>query len=163
MLLSHSQIKGILPHRHPMLLVDGVRSLEPGNRIVAVKCVTGSEACFAHLADDSAPQSYAYPRSLIVESFGQAASIIYCARRREQDDMPEQVMLFGSAGRCRFEGDVFPGETMEHRARLERSLSDAAIFSGEVWVGRRRIVEVGQVIVVLRPAGVLADGSVGDV
>lgn len=157
MLLSHAQIKAILPHRHPMLLVDGVRSLEPGVRIVAVKCVTGSEPCYAHLADDSVAQSYAYPRSLVVESFGQAASIIYCARSRHEGDMPEQVMLFGSASRCRFEGDVFPGETMEHRARLDRSLSDAAIFSGEVWVGSRRVVEVGQIIVVLRPAGVLAD------
>lgn len=161
MLLSHAQIKGILPHRHPMLLVDGVRSLEPGSRVVAVKCVTGSEPCFAHLADDSAPQSYAYPRSLVVESFGQAASIIYCARRREEGDTPEQVMLFGSASRCRFEGDVFPGETMEHRAHLVRSLSDAAIFGGEVWVGGRRVVEVGQIIVVLRPAGVLADARTG--
>src|SRR5215210_16794 len=124
MLLSHAQIRDILPHRHPMLLVDGVRSLEPGVRIVAVKCVTGSEPCYAHLAEGSAPQGYAYPRSLIVESFGQAASIIYCARRRQEGDMPEQVMLFGSARRCRFEGDVFPGETMEHRARLDRSLSD---------------------------------------
>jgi len=157
MLLSHAQIKGILPHRHPMLLVDGVRSLEAGSRIVAVKCVTGSEPCFAHLAEDSAPQGYAYPRSLVVESFGQAASIIYCAMRQQQGDVSEQVMLFGSASRCRFEGDIFPGETMEHRARLDRSLSDAAIFSGEVWIGTRRIVEVGQIIVVLRPAAVLAD------
>lgn len=155
MLLSHAQIKDILPHRHPMLLVDGVRVLEPGVRIVAVKCVTGSEPCYAHLAEVNAPESYAYPRSLVVESFGQAASIIYCARGRQEGDMPEQVMLFGSASRCRFEGDVFPGETMEHRARLDRGLADAAVFSGEVWVGSRRVVEVGQIIVVLRPAGVL--------
>jgi 3-hydroxyacyl-[acyl-carrier-protein] dehydratase len=162
MLLSHAQIKGILPHRHPMLLVDGVRSLEPGSRIVAVKCVTGSEPCYAHLADDGAEQSYAYPRSLVVESFGQAASIIYCSRRRQEGDVPDQVMLFGSASRCRFEGNVFPGETMEHRARLDRSLSDAAIFSGEVWVGSRRIAEVAQIIVVLRPAGVLANTPGGE-
>lgn len=161
MLLSHAQIKGILPHRHPMLLVDGVRSLEPGVRIVAFKCVTGSESCFAHLTDDGAPQSYAYPRSLVIESFGQAASIIYCAQSRQQADTPEQVMLFGSASRCRFEGDVFPGETMEHRARLDRSLSDAALFSGEVWVGNRRVVEVGQIMVVLRPAGLFNDAPGG--
>lgn len=161
MLLSHAQIKDLLPHRHPMLLVDGVLSLEAGSRIVAVKCVTGSEPCFAHLPEGSGPRSYAYPRSLVVESFGQAASIIYCAWKREQGTMPEQVMLFGSARRCRFEGDIFPGETMEHRARLEHSFSDAAIFSGEVWAGARRIVEVGQIIVVLRPAEVLAAPSGG--
>ncbi len=161
MLLSHAQIKELLPHRHPMLLVDGVRSLEPGSRIVAVKCVTGGEPCFAHLPEGSAPQSYAYPRSLVVESFGQAASIIYCAGMRRQGDVQEQVMLFGSAARCRFEGDVFPGETMEHRARLVRGFSDAAVFGGEVWVGSRRVVEVGQMVVVLRPAGALAGAPAG--
>jgi 3-hydroxyacyl-[acyl-carrier-protein] dehydratase len=149
LILSHAEIKTVLPHRYPMLLVDAVRSIEPGESIVAIKNVTGNEPCFAGLSDLVEPYGYAYPRSLILESFGQAASIIYTLRRHEANDFGA-VMLFGSARNCRFHGDVFPGDTLEHHARLERSLSDAAIFAGEVWVDDRRVVEVGQFIVAIR-------------
>jgi 3-hydroxyacyl-[acyl-carrier-protein] dehydratase len=132
-----------------MLLVDAVRSIQPGESIVAVKNVTGTEPCYADLSETAESFGYAYPRSLIIESFGQAASIIYMVRGQEA--IKDSVMLFGSARSCRFHGDVFPGDTMEHRARLVRKLSDAAIFTGEVWVDDRRVVEVEQFIVVLRP------------
>lgn len=151
MVFNHSEIKSILPHRFPMLLLDTVKSLEPGASIVATKNVTGNETCFAAVADGTRSASYAYPRSLIVESFGQAASIIYCVGQQDTDGGFNRVMLLGAVRHCRFHGDVFPGDTMEHRARLERSLSDAAIFSGEVWVGETRVVEIEQLIVALRP------------
>lgn len=149
MILSHAEIRSVLPHRYPMLLVDAVRSIEPGESIVAVKNVTGTEPCYADLSETAESFGYAYPRSLIIESFGQAASIIYMVRGQEA--IKDSVMLFGSARSCRFHGDVFPGDTMEHRARLVRKLSDAAIFTGEVWVDDRRVVEVEQFIVALRP------------
>jgi len=151
LILSHAEIKTVLPHRYPMLLVDAVRSIEPGESIVAIKNVTGNEPCFAGLSDATKPYGYAYPQSLILESFGQAASIIYTLGRQKASDFGA-VMLFGSARDCRFHGDVFPGDTMEHHARLERSLSDAAIFAGDVWVNNRRVVEVGQFIVAIRAA-----------
>lgn len=61
-------------------------------------------------------------------------------------------MLFGSASHCRFEGEAFPGDSLEHRARLERAFTDAAIFSGEVWAGDRRIASVGRMVLAIRPA-----------
>jgi 3-hydroxyacyl-[acyl-carrier-protein] dehydratase len=144
-----------------MLLVDAVRLIEPGESIVAIKNVTGNEPCFADLSDKAEPYGYAYPRSLILESFGQAASIIYTLGRQKGSDLGA-VMLFGSARNCRFHGDVFPGDTMEHRARLERKFSDAAIFGGEVWVDDRRVLEVGQFIVAIRqPAAQRSDEATG--
>jgi len=150
LILNHAELRAVLPHRYPMLLVDAVRSIEPGESIVAVKNVTGTEPCYADLSETAESVGYAYPRSLIIESFGQAASIIYMIRDQEAPEL-DTVMLFGSARSCRFHSDVFPGDTMEHRARLLRKLSDAAIFTGEVWVEDRKVVEVGQFIVALRP------------
>ena len=36
-------IRKILPHRYPFLLIDSIQSIEPGERIVAVKNVSGNE------------------------------------------------------------------------------------------------------------------------
>ena len=42
--LDINQIKEILPHRYPFLLVDRITHLEPGVRAVGRKCVSGNEA-----------------------------------------------------------------------------------------------------------------------
>ena len=159
-ILSHAEIKGVLPHRYPMLLVDTVKSLEPGIRIVATKNVTGNEPCFAALADWAGPKQYAYPRTLILESFGQAAGIIFAIGQQQSKPPSREVLFFGAATRCRFHEDVFPGDTMEHRASLDRRLSDTAVFSGEVWVGDRRVVEIERIIMALRPAKLLDQSTI---
>jgi 3-hydroxyacyl-[acyl-carrier-protein] dehydratase len=158
--LSHSEIKSILPHRYPMLLVDRVVSLEPGNRITAVKNVTGNEPCFAGLVDGLEPSAYAYPNSLVIESFCQAAGILYAAEQSEVR-ATGKVMLFGSIARFRFHADIFPGQTMEHHVRLEKALTDSAVFSGEVRVDGKAVADVERVVVAIRPASVLAAAASG--
>lgn len=159
MILNYAQIRQILPHRPPMLLLDMVRSLDPGSNIVATKNVTCDEVCFAGLTGATNSRCYIYPYSLIIESFGQAASILYSVGRQMAFSSTGEVMLLGAVSRCRFDGEVSPGDTMELRARLERSLTDAAIFSGEVWVNNRRIVEIERLVLAIRPAEVLAPSS----
>ncbi|QEK18889.1 3-hydroxyacyl-[acyl-carrier-protein] dehydratase FabZ [[Clostridium] hylemonae DSM 15053] len=41
--LDISQIKEIIPHRHPFLLVDYIEDYEPGQYAVGYKCVTYRE------------------------------------------------------------------------------------------------------------------------
>ncbi|HEY3121497.1 MAG TPA: beta-hydroxyacyl-ACP dehydratase [Vicinamibacteria bacterium] len=149
-MLSHAEIKTLLPHRYPMLLVDAVRSIERWTSIVGIKNVTGNEPCFAHSGQDAEPFSHAYPCSLVLESFAQTAGILLNGRRRDAG-APEAVMLFAGLSGARFSGvEVLPGDTMEHRARLDRVLSDAAILSGEVRVEGRRIVRIDQIVVAYR-------------
>ena len=45
--LGISEIKEILPHRHPFLLVDYIEDYEPGEYAVGYKCVTYREDFFA--------------------------------------------------------------------------------------------------------------------
>jgi 3-hydroxyacyl-[acyl-carrier-protein] dehydratase len=155
--LSHADIKEILPHRHPMLLVDAVRAVEPGVSITAIKNVTCNEPCFAHLYDRAPLNAYAYPPVLIIESFCQAAGIMYNLRRRQDTSLTDRLMLFGSLSKFVFLRQVFPGETLEHHIRLERGLTDAAVFSGEIWTADQRIAVVERVVVALRPTTVLVE------
>src|SRR6266511_1374095 len=94
-----------------------------------------------------------YPM-LIVESFSQAGAILWkqSAGRGGSDD----VLMFGVARDCEFEHDVFPGDSMQHRVRLERALGDSLFLSGETWVGDRRIARFGWLVAVTRPASAMA-------
>lgn len=153
--LRHSDIKAILPHRHPMLLVDTVTSLEDGVRITATKAITANEPCFVGLHGAVAADEYVYPSSLIIESFCQAAGILYAMMQTGQQRDGE-VMLFGSISKFRFHGVAPVGEVMEHHVQVDKAFPDMAVFCGEVHVNGRNIANVERVVVALRPTGVLA-------
>ena len=149
-MLSHHEIKQILPHRYPMLLVDSVLSIEPGKEIRAIKNVTGNEACYAGLLDGAPPDAYAYPCSLVIESFCQTAGILYGAALERRGGI-ERILLFGSITAFRFHASAYPGDTLQHHVRVEKLLSDSAMFSGEVLVAGTVIADVERLVVAMRP------------
>lgn len=159
-MIGHSEIKRILPHRHPMLLVDAVRAVEPGVSIVAIKNITLNEPCFANEPRQPHDAAPAYPAVLLVESFCQAAGILEALSRRTSRATDDTVMLFGSMSKVEFHADAYPGDTLVHSVRLESALSDAAVFSGEIRTADRLIATVGRVIVAIRPASSLRPVSV---
>jgi 3-hydroxyacyl-[acyl-carrier-protein] dehydratase len=150
--LHFTDIQGILPHRYPMLLVDAVCLLEPDVSIVAIKCVTGNESCYAGLPNDTDMRRLAYPYSLIIESCGQAGGVLWIVSARLAGRDVKGLPVFVSAKECFFESDALPGDVMEHRVRLERVIADTIFMSGETWVGKRRIARMGWLTAVARPA-----------
>ena len=149
-MISHSEIKQILPHRFPMLLVDSVLAIENGKQIHAVKNVTGNESCYARLLDNSPRTAYAYPCSLVIESFCQSAAILY-ASAMEQAAAKDRILLFGSITGFRFHRNIYPGDTLHHLVRVEKLLSTSAMFGGEVRVGETVVAEVERLVVAVRP------------
>ena len=70
--LDIRRVMAALPHRYPMLLVDRIESIEPDQRIVAVKAVTINEGFFqGHF-----PGRPIMPGVLIVEALAQAAGVL---------------------------------------------------------------------------------------
>jgi 3-hydroxyacyl-[acyl-carrier-protein] dehydratase len=158
-MLSHAEVKGMLPHRYPMLLVDAVRSIDRWVSIVGIKNVTANEPCFADLGEATAPEAYAYPCSLILESLAQTAGILLNGHWQELAEADDVVLLFAGLAGARFTGeDVFPGDTLEHRTRLRKQPSDVAILSGEVWVREKLIAEIDRIVVTYRRLGAAGRG-----
>jgi 3-hydroxyacyl-[acyl-carrier-protein] dehydratase len=153
-MIGVDEIKQILPHRYPMLLVDRVTEIAPGERLTALKAVTVNEPWYA-----GGDTGDAYPMVLVVESWCQAAGVLASWETRQPDVLSGQVMLFGSIADLRFHGPVLPGDVLEHRVRLVRSLTDAAVVEGESLVGDRTVLEVGRVVMALRPASVVLPGT----
>ena len=113
-------IRQVLPHRYPFLLVD--RLLEQdGDRFVAVKNVTINEPFFAgHF-----PSEPVMPGVLIVEALAQAAAVGLAVREGASDG---SIGYLAGIDAARFRRKVVPGDVL----RLE----------GEILAFRRRLCRV---------------------
>jgi 3-hydroxyacyl-[acyl-carrier-protein] dehydratase len=70
--LNFEEIRTILAHRFPFLMIDRVALIEPGIRIVALKNVSGNEIHFlGHFPDNAI-----LPGVLTIEAMAQAAAIL---------------------------------------------------------------------------------------
>ncbi|MFE1928882.1 3-hydroxyacyl-ACP dehydratase FabZ family protein [Streptomyces sp. NPDC059474] len=157
--LEHADIRRILPHRHPVLLVDRVLELEPGSRIVATKTVTGSEPCYAGLEEGLPASAYAYPASLLVESFGQTGAVLWLYSTAMAGERSEGTLIFGSAREVTINGRAYPGDVLRHTVEIDQLIGDNAFMRGEIWVGDRRIATLGSVLAVVREGLAAGTGS----
>ena len=80
-----------LPHRYPFLLIDRIREIELGKRIVALKNVTINEPFF----EGHFPQRPIMPGVLILEAMAQAAGILVFKTIDEKPDANSVYYLAG--------------------------------------------------------------------
>jgi 3-hydroxyacyl-[acyl-carrier-protein] dehydratase len=147
------EIRRVLPHRFPILLVDRVDQIEPGVSLVATKAVTVNEPCYTGLPDDV---DHAYPSTLLVESWCQAAGVLAVQDRPNPDVLSAQVPLFGTITGLELPVPVYPGDVVRHHVRAVKILSNAAVLQGESLVDGVAVMRVRQVVIALRPADALA-------
>ncbi|NIM48198.1 MAG: UDP-3-O-[3-hydroxymyristoyl] N-acetylglucosamine deacetylase [Gemmatimonadales bacterium] len=104
------EILGALPHRYPMLLVDRIVELEPGERIVGIKNVTANEPFFqGHF-----PGHPVMPGVLIVEAMAQTGGMMLMG---QVDDPESKVVYFMAIDNVKFRRPVIPGDQL--RLELE--------------------------------------------
>lgn len=120
------EIKGILPHRYPFLLVDRVTRLSTDGA-EGVKCVSHNEPFFlGHF-----PDYPVMPGVLILEALAQLGGILILANRRE--GLKGMPLLLG-IDHARFRREVRPGDQMRLEVQLLRSRVGVTRFSGRAYV-----------------------------
>jgi 3-hydroxyacyl-[acyl-carrier-protein] dehydratase len=151
-MIEHAELRGILPHRHPILLVDRVLEVVSGERLVAEKAITGSEPCYAGIDESAGPEAFAYPRSLLIESLGQAGALLWFASTGPAQRAARGMPMFAALRAGSFTGEAFPGDVLRHTVWFEhRARDDATFLAGEIRVRDKRIAQVESMLAVLRP------------
>jgi 3-hydroxyacyl-[acyl-carrier-protein] dehydratase len=103
-MLTNDEIKSIIPHRYPMLLVDKVLELKEGESIHAIKNVTANESFF----QGHYPKEQVMPGVMIIESLAQAGAIALL----KNADYRGKTPYFTGIDKCRFKRKVAPGDTL---------------------------------------------------
>ncbi|MBC2875753.1 MULTISPECIES: 3-hydroxyacyl-ACP dehydratase FabZ family protein [Streptomyces] len=157
--LEYADIRRLVPHAHPMLLIDRVVEFEPYERIVTTKTVSGSEPCYTRLADGLGSRSFAYPPSLLMESWGQGGAVLWMKRAAAQEEKPKGPLILAAVRDVAFHRPVLPGDVLRHVVRVDQYVGDSIVMSGESYVGDERVSEVGYAIAVMRPADQVSWGD----
>ena len=123
-----NEIKTLIPHRYPMLLVDKVVDHEPGKSLHAIKNVTINEPVFTgHF-----PEMAIFPGVLILEALAQATGILGF---KSTDGRGENEMyLFASIDNAKFKKQVLPGDTMNLHVEFIKERRGMWKFYGEAIV-----------------------------
>jgi len=129
-LMNFAEVRTLLKQRFPMIMVDTVLELVPEQRIVTLKNVTGNEIQFlGHF-----PELAIMPGTLMVEAFGQSASILF-SRTTSLGLRPGEFLMLGSINDMRFLAPVMPGDRMEIAVQILKMAGDITLVEGTITVG----------------------------
>jgi 3-hydroxyacyl-[acyl-carrier-protein] dehydratase len=126
-----------LPQRYPMLMIDRVKTLEPGKRIVAMKNVSANEPYFqGHF-----PGRPIMPGVLILEAMAQAAGVLVFSADGAVQQNDRLVYYYVGIDNARFKKPVVPGDQLELEVTMERALRGIGKFACEARVDGVTVAE----------------------
>jgi 3-hydroxyacyl-[acyl-carrier-protein] dehydratase len=143
--LEIEDIKAILPHRYPFLLVDRILELEEDRRVVGVKNVTSDERYF--IAGPGGVPTL--PASILTEAMAQAAAVLILSKPENRS----RLIYFMGIDRVRYRRPVIAGDQVVLKGEVLRLRSKMGSLKGEALVDGKVVCQ-GQMTFALadRPA-----------
>ncbi len=124
--LNSDQIKEIIPHRYPFIMIDRILECEPGKMAVGKKCVTANEMHFlGHF-----PQKQVMPGVLIIEALAQTGAVAILSKEENKG----KIALFGGIKNAKFKRQVIPGDVLELRCEIIKEKGPIGIGKAEAYV-----------------------------
>ncbi|RWZ59001.1 3-hydroxyacyl-ACP dehydratase FabZ [Halobacillus fulvus] len=111
-MLDIQEIKEIIPHRYPFLLIDQIEEIVEGERAVGYKNVTVNEPFFqGHF-----PDYPVMPGVLITEALAQVGAVAMLKKEENQG----KLAFFTGIDKCRFKRQVKPGDRLKLEVEIVR-------------------------------------------
>ena len=129
------EIKRLIPHRYPFLLIDKVIDIVKNESATGIKNVTVNEPYFpGHF-----PSSPVVPGVLQIESMAQTAAVLV-AKSLDISDSSALVLLT-TIDNAKFRKPVTPGDVMALSISVEKMRNKLWKFKGEVSVNSQKMSE----------------------
>lgn len=122
-MLDIEQIRDILPHRYPFLLVDRILELVPAKSARGYKNVTINEEFF----EGHFPGHAVMPGVLVCEAMAQVGGVLLLSQSGNEG----KLAYFGGMDRVRFRKPVLPGDTL---------ITDVELIAAKSNIGKVRAV-----------------------
>ena len=136
MKLNKEQIRNLLPHREPMLLIDelyDIKNLKSATATVNVK----KDSFFVQ---GHFPDNPVMPGVLIVESFGQAAAAL-TAHGLDKSTYEDKLVFLMGVEKARFRNPVIPECKLELKIEAIRSHGRVWKYKGEAFVNEVKMAD----------------------
>lgn len=129
-----NEIKQIIPHRYPFLLLDKVTYMEPGKKVIAYKNVTANEYFFqGHF-----PEEPVMPGVLIIEALAQAGAVAILSK----EEFKGKIAFFGGINKAKFRRKVVPGDTLKLEAEIVKIKGPAGIGKAVAMWKAKKLLKV---------------------
>ena len=137
MLLNQDQIKEIIPHREPFLLVDEIEEMTPGVSAVGYKNVTGEEGFFrGHF-----PEYPVMPGVLIIEALAQVGAISVLSLEENKG----KLAFFGGIDKAKFRKQVVPGDRLKLEVEIIKCKGPMGVGHALATVDGQKVYDSRQV------------------
>ena len=134
--LNRKQIKDLLPHREPMLLVDELHDIKKLSSATAILNVKKD----SFFVNGHFPGQPVMPGVLIVESFGQAAAAL-TAHGLDKATYENKLVFLMSVEKARFRNPVIPDCKLELKIEAIRSHGRVWKYKGDAFVNNTKVAD----------------------
>ncbi|MBO67995.1 MAG: 3-hydroxyacyl-[acyl-carrier-protein] dehydratase FabZ [Acidiferrobacteraceae bacterium] len=124
-----TDIRRILPHRYPFLMIDRVIDVVKGKSLTAIKNVSINEPFF----DGHFPHHPIFPGVLMLECIAQASAILASLMLDAEAD-GDNVYLFAGVDNARFKKPVEPGDQLIISVMFEKHVRKVWRCTGTITV-----------------------------
>tara|TARA_B100000963_G_scaffold335129_1_gene328971 strand:- start:1550 stop:2002 length:453 start_codon:yes stop_codon:yes gene_type:complete len=134
--LTKDQIKELLPHREPMLLLDELINIKKLHSATAIVNVTKK----SFFVQGHFPGQPVMPGVLIVEAFGQAAAAL-TANGLDKKTYENKLVFLMNVEKARFRNPVIPDCKLELNIEAIRSHGRVWKYKGEAFVNKLKMAD----------------------